>query len=239
MVEHLRELRTRLVISVAAFFVISIVLFFFFSPIFSFLRRPLCGLPEHLLGATKCHLIVTGILEPFQVRLKVTALIGIAASSPIWLYELWAFVAPGLKPKERKYAIPFVATSILLFLIGCTFAYLTLPAALRFLIGIGGSSLSPFLKADSYFNFVGLVMLAFGTTFELPLLLLFMGIANIVTVEQLRHHRKAAIVGIFVLAAVVTPSQDPYTMTAMALPLWGMFELTILLLALITRKRGS
>lgn len=239
MVEHLRELRSRLIVSVVAFFVISIVLFFFFSPIFTFLRRPLCGLPEHLLGPTKCHLIVTGILEPFQVRLKVTALLGIAASSPIWLYELWAFVAPGLTTKERKYAIPFVASSILLFLIGCTFAYLTLPAALRFLIGIGGTSLAPFLKADSYFNFVGLVMLAFGATFELPLLLLFLGLADIVTVEQLKRHRKAAIVGIFLLAAVVTPSQDPYTMTAMALPLWGMFELTIVILGLLTRKRSS
>jgi sec-independent protein translocase protein TatC len=173
------------------------------------------------------------------VRLKVTALVGIVASSPIWLYQLWAFIVPGLTPKERRYAAPFVATSVSLFLLGALFAYLTLPAALHFLIGIGGAHLSPFLRADSYLNFVGLVILAFGATFELPLILFFLGLAGIIEVETMRKYRKHAIVGITVIAAVVTPSQDPYTMTAMAVPLYGMYELTVFILTRIEKRKRA
>jgi sec-independent protein translocase protein TatC len=178
-------------------------------------------------------------MEGFQVRLKLTAMVGAILSSPIWLYQLWAFIVPGLTKKEKRYAIPFVASSVTLFLVGATFAYLLMPTGLRVLISLGGSNLVAFLRADGYINFVGLMLIAFGVTFELPLVLLFLGLAGVISVDTLTQHRKAAIVGIAVLAAVVTPSQDPYTMLAMAIPLWILYEVTIVLLRLITRRRSK
>ncbi|HEY7875306.1 MAG TPA: twin-arginine translocase subunit TatC, partial [Actinomycetota bacterium] len=151
--------------------------------------------------------------------------------------QLWAFIVPGLNEKERKYAIPFVLSSLILFGTGATFAYLTLARGLGFLIGLGGEGLVPFFQADTYVNFVGLMVIAFGLTFELPLILLFLGLAGVVSVGWLRRHRRAAIVLIALLAAVVTPSQDPYTFMAMALPLYGLYELTTGILGLVERRR--
>lgn len=237
MVQHLAELRTRLIVSLAAFLVLSILAFIFYDPIFGFIIEPLCALPAEKLGPQGCKLIQTTPMEGFQVRLKLTAMVGLILASPVWLYQLWAFIVPGLTKKERRYAIPFVVSSVSLFLVGATFAYLLLPTGLRVLISLGGSELTPFLRADGYINFVGLMLIAFGITFELPLVLLFLGLAGVVSVATLRKHRKAALVGIAALSAVVTPSQDPYTMLAMAVPLYLLYELTIVLLRFLTRNR--
>ena len=237
MVQHLAELRTRLIVSLAAFLVLSILAFIFYDPIFGFIIEPLCALPAEKLGPQGCKLIQTTPMEGFQVRLKLTAMVGLILASPVWLYQLWAFIVPGLTKKERRYAIPFVASSVSLFLVGATVAYLLLPTGLRVLISLGGSDLTPFLRADGYISFVGLMLLAFGITFELPLILLFLGLAGVLTVQTLRQHRKIAVVAIAALSAVVTPSQDPYTMLAMAVPLYLLFELTIVLLRFLTRNR--
>ena len=237
MVQHLTELRTRLIVSLAAFLALSILAFIFYDPIFGFIIEPLCALPAEKLGPQGCKLIQTTPMEGFQVRLKLTAMVGLILASPVWLYQLWAFIVPGLTKKERRYAIPFVVSSVSLFLVGATFAYLLLPTGLRVLISLGGSELTPFLRADGYINFVGLMLIAFGITFELPLVLLFLGLAGVVSVATLRKHRKAALVAIAALSAVVTPSQDPYTMLAMAIPLYLLYELTIVLLRFLTRNR--
>jgi sec-independent protein translocase protein TatC len=239
MVEHLDELRSRLIVSLVAFLLLSILAFVFYDPIFDFIIQPLCALPPEKLGPQGCKLVQTTPMEGFQVRLKLTAMVGLILASPVWLYQLWAFIVPGLTKKEKRYAIPFVASSVTLFLVGATFAYLLLPTGLRVLISLGGNDLVAFLRADGYINFVGLMLIAFGVTFELPLVLLFLGLAGVISVDTLRRHRKAAIVGIAVIAAVVTPSQDPYTMLAMAIPLWILYELTILLLRFLTRNRRS
>jgi len=236
-VEHLDELRTRLLISLGAFLALSIVAFMFYDPIFDFIIDPLCSLPADKLGPQGCKLNQFTPMEGFQVRLKLTAMVGAILSSPVWLYQLWAFIVPGLTRKEKRYAIPFVASSVSLFMAGATFAYLLMPTGLRVLIGLGGENLVPTLRADSYVNFVGLMLIAFGVTFELPLVLLFLGLAGVIDTSLLRKHRKGAIVGIAALAAVVTPSQDPYTMLAMAVPLYLFYELTILLLHFLTRNR--
>lgn len=236
-VQHLDELRSRLIISMLVFIALSVIAFVLYDPIFNFIIKPLCTLPAEKLGPQGCKLVQTTPMEGFQVRLKLTAMVGVIASSPVWLYQLWAFIVPGLTKKEKRYAIPFVASSVTLFLVGATFAYLLLPTGLRVLISLGGNDLVAFLRADGYINFVGLMLIAFGVTFELPLVLLFLGLAGIISVATLRKHRKAAIVGIAALAAVVTPSQDPYTMLAMAVPLWILYELTIILLHLLTRNR--
>ncbi|MEA2516685.1 MAG: sec-independent protein translocase protein TatC [Actinomycetota bacterium] len=236
-VEHLDELRTRLIVSLAVFILMSVLAFIFYDPLFNFIIKPLCTLPPEKLGPQGCKLVQTTPMEGFQVRLKLTAMVGLILASPVWLYQLWAFIVPGLKKSEKRYALPFVASSVILFLIGATFAYLLLPTGLRVLISLGGNDLVAFLRADGYINFVGLMLIAFGVTFELPLVLLFLGLAGVISVDTLRRHRKAAIVGIAAIAAVVTPSQDPYTMLAMAIPLWLLYEVTIVLLRFLTRNR--
>ena len=240
-VEHLRELRHRLIVTVVAFILISTVAFLFYEPLLRFLTRPLCSLPPEMLERFPqgCRLIFVPVMGGFLFRLKLTALAGIALSLPVWLYQVYAFVVPALTAKEKRYSIPMLVSSILLFALGATLAYLTLPTGLRFLVAIGGSGLVPFLGAEEYLSFVGLVLLGFGLMFELPLLLLFLGLADVVTIESLRSQRRTAVVVIFALSAVVTPSQDPYTMTILAVALYGLYELTIVVLALLLRRRAQ
>lgn len=234
---HLEELRTRLVISSAAFFIAAAVAFIFFAPITELLLEPLCSIPKERLGPQGCRLIFTGPIEPMLVRLKVSGLAGSILASPVWLYQLWAFVSPGLSSKEKRYSVPFVGASVTLFLVGITFAYTTLPTALRFLVGFAGENFIPFFSAKEYLSFVTLVTFVFGITFELPLLLFFLGLVGVVKVDQLRGFRRGALVSITLLAAVVTPSQDPFTMLAMAIPLYLMYELVILGLRIVDRRK--
>lgn len=224
--------------SLLAFVVISIGAFILFKPISSFLLEPLCSVPKELLGPNGCRLSTFGVLEPFNVRLKVTALAGIIGASPVWLYQIFAFIVPGLHKKERAYALPFILTTVTLFLVGATFAYLTMPAAIKFLVGLGAGQLIPIFRAQDYLSFVGLVIIVFGATFELPVLLFFLGLAGVLPAERLREKRRVAIVSIVALAAIATPSQDPYTMLAMALPLYLFYELTIVALRIVARKRA-
>lgn len=237
-IEHLDELRSRLIKSLVAFLTISVVAFIFFKPISNLLLEPLCDLDPGKLGPQGCRLIAVGPLEPFLVRLKVTAMVAFVGSAPIWLYQVWAFVTPGLTLREKRYAGPFIATSLFLFSLGTLFAYLTLPAALNLLIGLGGGNVVPFFRANDYLNFVGLVLLAFGLSFLLPLVLFFLGLAGVVSRDALRRHRRHAIVAIALIAAIITPSQDPYTMLAMAVPLYLFYEVVILLLRIVERRKA-
>ena len=238
-VDHLSELRNRIMVSLVAFVVVSSIAFAFYGPIEEFFRAPLCEVPRHLLGPQGCTLIFTKVTEGFQFRLKLTALVGLALTSPVWIYQLYAFIVPALTAKEKRYSLPFVFSSIALFVVGSVFAYATLPTGVSFLIRLAGEGLTGFFSAESYLNFVGLVILAFGVTFQLPLVLIFLGLVGAVTVEQLRTHRKVAVVAIFALAALVTPSQDPYTMSILALPLYGLYEITILILARVMKNRPA
>jgi sec-independent protein translocase protein TatC len=238
MLEHLGELRTRLIVSLLVFVGLSVVAFVYYDPILELIRRPYCRLPADLQGPQGCDLIFTKALGAFEFRLKLTALTGLALASPVWLYELWAFIVPAFTPKEKRYAVPFFLSSMLLFSVGVVAAYFTLPKGLQFLIGIGGQELVPFLQAADYLNFVGLMVLGFGLMFELPLFLIFLGLIEVLTVAQLRHGRRIAIVALVALAAVVTPSQDPYTLLVLSVPLYGLYEVTILVLARVEKRRA-
>jgi sec-independent protein translocase protein TatC len=238
-VEHLGELRTRLMISALAFVGISVAVFVIYEPILEIFRRPLCSVPRENLGPQGCDLIYTTLIGGFQFRLKLTAMVGIALSSPVWLYQVWAFVVPALTLKEKRYAGPFIGISIILFLAGATLAYFVLPTGLRLLIRIGGENLVLFPSAEEYLNFIGLMLLGFGLMFELPLVLFFLGLIGVVSVEQLKRGRRVAIVAIASLAAIVTPSQDPYTLLILAVPLYLMYEVTILALGSMKKRRKS
>ncbi len=235
--EHLGELRTRLIVSAAAFAVAAVAVFVVYEPILEMLREPLCSLPRGLLGEQGCKLQTFKPTEGLLIRLKIASMGGMIVASPIWLYQLWAFVTPGLTMREKRYAAPFVLSAVFLFSAGTAFAYYMLPNALKFLVTIAGTgSIDVNFRAEEYLNFVGLILIAFGVTFQLPLLLFFLGLANVVKVEQLRRYRRYAIVGIAFLGAIVTPTQDPFTMMALSLPLYALYELVIVLLAAVKRR---
>jgi sec-independent protein translocase protein TatC len=239
MMEHLGELRDRLIVSGVAFVVLSVIAFAFYEPILELFKRPLCEVPARLLGDQGCELTFFNATGGFNFRLKLTALVGLAVASPIWMYEIYAFVTPALTPKEKRYTIPFLATAVTLFAVGTVVAYFAMPTGLRFLLQIGGEGLNPLLGAEEYLSFVGFMLLGFAIAFELPLVLFFLGLAGAVTVAQLKKQRRVAIVGIAALAAIVTPSQDPYTLLLLAAPLYLLYEGTIVLLRVVQRRRGK
>jgi sec-independent protein translocase protein TatC len=226
--EHLVELRARLVKSSAALVVGVVVAYFLFGPILRFLERPYCDLPTHYrFGGGDCTLFVTGVLDQFLVRMRVSLMAGTILASPVWLWQLWQFITPGLHPRERRWAVPFVACSIVLFAVGAAFAYYTLSNGLRFLLGIGGHGIVSLLTVDKYLSFVTLMLLAFGVSFEFPLLMVFLNVVGVTPTHKLRAWRRGMFFGLSVFAAVITPSQDPFTFLAMWLPLCLMYEVVI------------
>lgn len=240
--EHLTELRKRLIISLAAITVMALVGFAFFGPIFEALLRPyriaLANLPEAarpegVLGAGS--LVYSSPVDPFLIRVKVAFFTGLLLALPVVLFQVWRFVTPGLTKRERRLAIPFVLVSVLLFAGGVAFAYVTIPRGLSFLLSLGGESLVPLLTVDRYFSFFVFLTLGFGLSFEFPLILVFLAIAGVVTTSQMRGWRRYAYFGALVFAAVITPTQDPYTMLLMWLPLVLFYEGAILVARLLKR----
>lgn len=223
--DHLAELRNRILVSALAIVVAATVMFFFSNQVIHFLVT-------YYTDAThgkRNSLIVTGPVDGFVTRLKVATYGGIVLALPVWLYELWRFITPGLNPKEKKYAIPFVLASIVLFAMGAAVAFLTLEPALKFLIDVGGSSQRPLYTSDRYLTLVSLMVVAFGLSFEFPVVLVFLLIAGVLKTSQLRHARRWAIVGIVTFAAVITPSQDPYSLFFMAVPMYIFYEGSIVI----------
>jgi len=231
-VEHLSELRRRLVISIVAVVAAAVFVFIVSPEIISFLVQFYTDATDR--GPNNA-LIFTGPLDAFATRLKIATYGGIVLAMPVWLYQLWRFVTPGLNPKERRYAIPFVLTSIVLFVLGGLVALVTLEPALNFLLDMGGSDLRPLLAADRYVSLVALMIVAFGLSFEFPVVLTFLLLARIINTRQLRQWRRYAIVLVVVFAAVITPSQDPYSMLAMALPMYLFYEGVIIIGRLLHR----
>jgi len=220
MVPHLRELRRRAMISALAIVVGSIVAFLFHAAMIRFLTGPYCALPHHYrLLQGRCTLIVTGVLDAFRVTLKISLYAGVVLSSPVWLYQVWRFITPALHRHERRYATFFVTSSLLLFGAGGTFAYLTLTRGLRFLLGFATGGVAPLLSFDSYLSFVVALVLVFGASFEFPLLVVMLNVTGVLSAARLKRWSRAIIFGIGVFAAGATPSQDPFTMLALVIPL--------------------
>jgi len=185
--EHLAELRRRIFVSLIAVTAGAIIVFFFSNQIIAFLVTYYRDATHGKRNA----LVFTGPADAFLTRLKVATYGGIALALPVWLYELWRFVTPGLNPKEKKYAIPFVLSAIVLFVLGALVAFLTLEPALSFLINVGGSAQKPLFTADRYLTLVSLMIVAFGVSFEFPVVLVFLLIAHVLTTNQLRRARRS------------------------------------------------
>jgi sec-independent protein translocase protein TatC len=224
--EHLAELRRRLIVCVVATVLGTIAAYLFFPHILSFFMHPFC---ETIPKGQPCQLKVLSPLDNLSIRLKISGFGGLFLASPIVLFQIWRFVTPGLKAREKRYAIPFVAATILLFALGAYVALLTYPHALGFFQSVGTKNLVENYTADNYLGLLMLLMVAFGVTFEFPVVLVSLELAGVVKSSQLSKARRMAIVGIVLFAAIVTPSSDPFSMLAMAVPMLLFYEGSILI----------
>lgn len=231
LVEHLGELRTRMVRAAMALAVGTAIGFIVANRLLALLVQPYCKAKQ----GEECALVVIDPLEGFSTRIKLALFVGAVLGSPVILWQIWRFVTPGLHKNEKRYAVPFIASSIVLFLIGAVLAVITFPQALNFLIGIGGPDLVPLFSPSKYLRLYLLVVVAFGIAFEFPILLIFLQLARILKSTQLRRWRRGAIIAIFVFAAVITPSQDPITLFSMAGPMYLFYEASILIGKLLKR----
>ena len=240
LVEHLRELRGRVIKSAIAITLGALVAWALYNRIFSVLIHPyrqLCADANDTV--TNCRLLATDPLEGFAVRLKIATYGGIALAMPVLLWQLWRFITPGLYAHEKRYAIPFVTSAVALFALGAGIAFWTMPKALQWLHAIGGSNLVTGYRPAPYFQLIVYMMLAFGAGFEFPILLIFLQMAGIVTTRKLRDWRRAAIVVIAVVVAVITPSGDPISMLALCVPMWVFYEAAIVVGRLRDRRRAK
>lgn len=240
LLEHLIELRKRLIWSIVSFVVAFLVCFIFAKEIYAFLTAPLA---HALAGKPNHHLIYTALYETFFTYVKVGMFAGLCLSFPLIAGQIWMFVAPGLYRHERRAFLPFLLATPVLFLTGAAFVYyIMLPFAIRFFVGYetpgGNGTLGIELQAkvSEYLDLVMTLIFAFGLCFQMPVLLSLLGRVGIITAAQLRSMRRYAIVGIFAVAAVMTPP-DIFSMLSLAVPLVGLYEISILCVVLIERQR--
>ena len=233
-ISHLEELRKRLIICIMAIAVFFTICCFFDQKLVDILIAPL---KDALPPGT--HLIFTGVSEAFFAYLKVSFFTGIIFASPVILYEIWCFIAPGLYNKEKKYVLPFVFFSTMLFISGVVFAYyIVLPITYKFFMSYTTDAIKPFPSLREYLSFSSKMLLAFGVTFELPIFILFLSKIGILSVRTLTAYRKYAVLIIFIVAAVVTPSTDVVSQVLTAVPLWILYEISIVLVKVFNRKKA-
>jgi len=241
LIEHLAELRDRLIKVAVAVVIGMLIAFVLYNQIFEFLLGPYEDIanqrPEATLGDGR--LLLSDPLQGFAIRMKLALYGGIAIAMPVILWQIWRFVTPGLYDHEKKYAVPFMVSALCLFVLGAGLAYYTLPRALDFLIDIGGEdNFVTAFQPDKYFTLILYMMLAFGIGFEFPILLIFLQMAGVITPRQLSGARRYAIVGICVLVAVITPSGDPISMLMLSVPMIAFYEVSILIGRVIERRRS-
>ncbi len=235
-VEHLEELRRVLIISAIAWIASTVAAFVFHGAIVDFLLRPL----TQVLGKTNNHItsqaVFTSPTEGLTIPLKISMIVGLVGALPIVLWQAWTFVSPGLRPVERKFVGPFIASALLLFAAGAAFAYFVMPIGLNFLATFLGNSAVYLPDINSYLSFLVILIVAFGVTFELPVVIILLGMLGIVSSRLLRRKRKVVWVGIIIGALLITPGADPYTPTALFVPLILFFEASILILDKVFKR---
>jgi len=212
LMDHLRELRNRVVKIALAVIAGAIVSWAFYNQIWAFIQRPYCqaingcniNIPGH-------ELVLNGVTDGFYLHIKVSILAGIVVTSPFWLYQLWAFIAPGLYSREKRWTYAFMGTAVPLFALGCFFAFLAMSRGLKFFIGMSGGLLNLF-TADTYIGYWIAIIIGFGLCFEVPLFLVILNLARVITHERFKKWRKVIIFLVFVFAGIASPSPDPLTM---------------------------
>jgi len=240
--DHLRELRRRLVLVVVIIGAGAVIGWELYLPILEFLKHPYCSVPRRYRytppGVKGCVLTYQGVLDGFTARLKVSFIAGAVLTGPFWLYQIWAFITPGLRKNERRYTVAFILASSLLFVAGMALAYVVLSKGLNVLLRAAGSGTQAILTVTSYLSFVTLMLIIFGAAFELPLLVVMANMAGVVSARVLRKSQRLAVFLIFLFAAVATPSTDPFTMCAMAIPMVLLFEGAVLFAIIHDRRKA-
>lgn len=227
--EHLAELRKRLIIAVLAVLVGGVLVYVFYIHIYNFLVHPYHDYLIHhpKKNASQGQLVATSPLEAFLTRLKISLYGGVVLASPVVLWELWRFITPGLHKNEKRYAVPFVASAVVLFAGGVTTAVFVFPKALNWLINAGGPVV-PFFGPSKYIGLYAAMCVIFGAVFMYPLVLVFLQLVEVVPSATWRRWRRPAIVVIAAVAAVITPSSDPFSFLALAVPMTVLYEVAIL-----------
>ncbi|HEX4702201.1 MAG TPA: twin-arginine translocase subunit TatC [Pseudonocardiaceae bacterium] len=249
LIEHLYELRRRVGFAALAVLAGAILGFLWFEyrvgpvpSLSTLMNDPYCALPATQrvsFAGRPCALLQTSPFEGFIIRLKVGVAAGFVLTSPAWLYQVWAFITPGLYRKERKFAITFVTSAVVLFTAGALMAYLVIPEALKVLSNVGGSGFVTALAATSYVNFMLNLLVIFGVSFELPLLVVMLNRIGMVKYEKLKRWRRGMIFGLFVFAAFATPGQDPISMTALAGGLTVLLEVAVQIARIHDRRKAQ
>jgi sec-independent protein translocase protein TatC len=244
--EHLGELRVRIIRAALAVTIGAIIIIAFYNQVLEFLTEPYLDLCERKgsqsfcgfdLEAGEAPLNFFDPVEGLSTRLRIGTYGGLILAMPVVLWQIWRFIVPALHAKEKRYAIPFILSSVVLFLLGAVLAYLTLEKALEFLISWAGEGVEPQFRISSYVRLVGLMVAAFGVGFQMPVLLVFLQLAGVVTPQQLLRGWRYVILGIVVLAAVITPSGDPVSLAALAVPMTVLFFVAVLIGWLFQRSR--
>jgi len=236
LVEHLAELRSRIFKAAIAIALGAVVGFLLYDRVLDLLVDPYCQVKRSDDPGASCRLVVTDPLESFSIRLKLSAYVGLLLASPVVLWQLWRFITPGLYPKERRYAVPFVLSSVVLFVLGAALAIWTFPKTLEFFAAFGGEELELLYTPGKYLGLITMMMLIFGLGFEFPIVLVFLQLAGVLTWRRLVGWRRYAIVLVFVACAAITPSGDPVTLLAMAVPMTLFYEASILVGRFAIRK---
>jgi len=242
LVGHLRELRNRLLKAALALVLAMALGFVFFNPIWHVVSHPFCS--AVINGKTGCRttgdqLVVSGVFDPFMLRIKIAFFVGLIVSSPVWLYQVWAFIAPGLYRKEKRWAYLFVGIAAPLFGAGAVLAYVVMSRGLRYLLGLTPSGVLNLPSIDTYLSYFQGMILGFGLAFELPLALVVLNVAHILTHQRFRKWRKMMLFGAFLFAGIANPSPDPISMLLLAVPCVVLVEVAEVVIYFNDRRRSS
>jgi sec-independent protein translocase protein TatC len=235
--DHLRELRTRLLIAVGTILAMMIPAWFLYPWMTRVLNAPYCDALTNAEPGANCKFLETNLLDPFALRLKVAGYGALFLAMPVILWQLWRFIAPGLYKRERRYALAFTVSSLVLFTLGAVLAYITLSKAVDFLVNIGGPTVEIRSGIGNFVKLSLFMMLAFGVGFLFPVLLVALEMVGVITPQKLSSWRRQAILLIVVIAAGITPSGDPFSMFALAIPMYLFYEMSIVLGRLLARRK--